>query len=250
MQQATGAHHPSLCTAILLCLAVLRGNIRSVPQKTATLYKLYCSNLSMTNLSELCSHLACLPICWASDALRVRQLCLQCDVISFTMAHFCSLAFLQWLVFRRDGSETAAAWAQKAAEATASNTSIGDGEFMDFFEPQRRLQRRQAFVCSILRQTMQVHMQGLPLCLSNSHATFEIKSCMAIGQPTHGFSFSAFFLLMQTSCQATVTTNCFLLHHWVTFVDAGRMLVEKWLHVKQLLLWSCSSHRPAFEVIQ
>ncbi len=42
---------------------------------------------------------------------------------------------MQWLVFRRDGSETAAAWAQKAAEATASNTSIGDGEFMDFFEP-------------------------------------------------------------------------------------------------------------------
>jgi hypothetical protein len=82
------------------------------------------------------------------------------------------LAFLQWLVFRRDGSETAAAWAQKAAEATASNTSIGDGEFMDVFEPLRRLQRRQAFVCSILRQTMQVHMQGLPLCIFNSHAIF------------------------------------------------------------------------------
>lgn len=63
---------------------------------------------------------------------------------------------MQWLVFRRDGSETAAAWAQKAAEATASNSSVGDGEFMDFFEPQRRLQRRQAFVCSVLRQTMQV----------------------------------------------------------------------------------------------
>lgn len=70
----------------------------------------------------------------------------------------------QWLVFRRDGSESAAAWAQKAAEATASNTSIGDGEFMDFFEPQRRLQRRQAFVCSILRQTM----QGIAFMHANS----------------------------------------------------------------------------------
>lgn len=60
----------------------------------------------------------------------------------------------QWLVFRKDGSETAAAWAQKAAEATATNSTIGDGEFMDMFEPQRRLQRRQAFIRSILQQTM------------------------------------------------------------------------------------------------
>lgn len=65
---------------------------------------------------------------------------------------------MQWLVFRRDGSETGAAWAQKAAEATATNSSIGDGDFFDIFEPQRRLQRRQAFICSILRQTMQVTM--------------------------------------------------------------------------------------------
>jgi hypothetical protein len=153
------------------------------------------------------------------------------------------LAFLQWLVFRRDGSETAAAWAQKAAEATASNTSIGDGEFMDFFEPQRRLQRRQAFVCSILRQTVQVHMQSLPLCMSNSHAIFVFAAYTWI-------SFSAFTLLMQTSYQAALAKNCFLLHHWVTFANAGRMLVEKWLHVKQLLLWNCALHRPAFEVTQ
>ena len=51
---------------------------------------------------------------------------------------------------------TAANWAQKAAEATASNSSIGEGEFMDMFEPQRRLYRRQAFIRSVLRQTMQV----------------------------------------------------------------------------------------------
>lgn len=51
---------------------------------------------------------------------------------------------------------TAAAWAQKAAEATASNSSIGDGEFMDMFEPQRRLYRRQAFIRNVLRQAMQV----------------------------------------------------------------------------------------------
>ena len=67
-----------------------------------------------------------------------------------------SLLDVQWLVFRRDGSMTAATWAQKAAEATASNSSIGEGEFMDMFEPQRRLYRRQAFIRSILRQTMQV----------------------------------------------------------------------------------------------
>ena len=67
-----------------------------------------------------------------------------------------ALPVLQWLVFRRDGSMTAASWAQKAAEATASNSSIGDGEFMDMFEPQRRLYRRQAFIRSVLRQSMQV----------------------------------------------------------------------------------------------
>ena len=72
---------------------------------------------------------------------------------------------MQWLVFRRDGSITAAAWAQKAAEATASNNSVGDGEFMDMFEPQRRLHRRQAFIRSILRQTMQV---GSPLYALNA----------------------------------------------------------------------------------
>ncbi|KAL3150735.1 hypothetical protein ABBQ32_000517 [Trebouxia sp. C0010 RCD-2024] len=70
----------------------------------------------------------------------------------------------QWLVFRRDGSMTAATWAQKAAEATASNSSIGDGEFMDMFEPQRRLFRRQAFIRSVLRQAM----QGLAFMHANS----------------------------------------------------------------------------------
>ena len=69
---------------------------------------------------------------------------------------YATLPVLQWLVFRRDGSMTAASWAQKAAEATASNGSIGDGEFMDMFEPQRRLYRRQAFIRSVLRQSMQV----------------------------------------------------------------------------------------------
>ena len=32
-------------------------------------------------------------------------------------------AYLQWLRFRQDGSETAAAWAQKAAAVTAANTA-------------------------------------------------------------------------------------------------------------------------------
>ena len=63
---------------------------------------------------------------------------------------------VQWLVFRRDGSKTAAVWAQDAAEATASNSSVGAGEFMDIFEPRRRLLRRQAFIRSILRQALQV----------------------------------------------------------------------------------------------
>ena len=71
---------------------------------------------------------------------------------------------------------------------------------------------------------------------------------LLILQPTHGFSFSAFILRMQTSCQATVTNTSFLLHHWVTFVNAGKMFVEKWLHVKHSLLWNCSLHSPAFEV--
>ena len=72
---------------------------------------------------------------------------------------------MQWLVFRKDGSETAAAWAQKAAEATATNSTIGDGEFMDMFEPQRRLQRRQAFIRSILQQTMKVQNQSFEVPL-------------------------------------------------------------------------------------
>ncbi len=42
----------------------------------------------MTNISNLCSHLVRLPISWALDALKVRQLCLQCDVMSFMTAHF------------------------------------------------------------------------------------------------------------------------------------------------------------------
>ena len=86
-QQANGAHRPSPCTAMLLCLTVLRGNLRSLHRNTATLYMLYCINLGMINFSKLCSHLTCPPICWASDAVRVRQLGLQCGVISFTAAH-------------------------------------------------------------------------------------------------------------------------------------------------------------------
>ena len=74
---------------------------------------------------------------------------------------------LQWLVFRRDGSETAAAWAQKAAAATAANTSVGDGEFWDIFEPQRRLLRRQAFIRSILRQSIQASKLDHGLSASN-----------------------------------------------------------------------------------
>ena len=66
------------------------------------------------------------------------------------------VACLQWLAFRKDGSATAAAWAQKAAHATAEGKSVGDGEFMDLFEPQRRIQRRRAFAQTILRNTMQV----------------------------------------------------------------------------------------------
>ena len=63
---------------------------------------------------------------------------------------------MQWLVFRKDGSATAAAWAQKAARATAEGRSVGDGEFMDIFEPQKRIYRRRAFAQTILRNTMQV----------------------------------------------------------------------------------------------
>ncbi len=100
---------------------------------------------------------------------------------------------------------------------------------MDFFEPQRRLQRRQAFVCSILRQTMQVHMQGLPLCMSNSHATFDFAAYTWI-----------FILCIHPAYANYLPSNCYKKKLSVAplgyLCKCWQNVVEKALHVEQLLL--------------
>lgn len=206
-----------ICCALQLCQVWQCSEFRvgALHQKISTLYK-----LSHTKRKSSSTLVSCVP------GMSVHPLGIRCIgsmITLFTVQPDCFykdprsccdqpilwLTFMQWLVFRRDGSETAAAWAQKAAEATASNTSIGDGEFMDFFEPQRRLQRRQAFVCSILRQTMQVHMQGLPLCMCYSHVTLGIAACANLLLDFHS-------LLSSCSCKLAAKhlfQKCFLLHH-------------------------------------
>lgn len=56
---------------------------------------------------------------------------------------------MQWLVFRNDGTTTAAQWAQQASQAGS-----GGGLFSVF--DRGRTERRQAFALEVLRQTLKV----------------------------------------------------------------------------------------------
>lgn len=62
----------------------------------------------------------------------------------------------QWLVFRKDGTVTAAEYAAQAAEATRNGTSVGDysSEFLDRFDQGRPLRRRGLFLRSIMLQLL------------------------------------------------------------------------------------------------
>lgn len=59
------------------------------------------------------------------------------------------LGQLQWLVFRNDGTTTAAQWGQQASQA-----GLGGGLFSVF--DRGRAERRQAFALEVLRQTLKV----------------------------------------------------------------------------------------------
>jgi len=64
----------------------------------------------------------------------------------------------QWLVFRNDGTTTAAAYAQEAAAATAAGHAIGSSNFLDRMDRDKPLARRRAFVLRIMRQVMQARI--------------------------------------------------------------------------------------------
>jgi hypothetical protein len=61
----------------------------------------------------------------------------------------------QWLVFRNDGTTTAADYARQAAHAAAEGRPcLGDGEFLDAFDAERPVLRRRTFVLCALRQAL------------------------------------------------------------------------------------------------
>ncbi len=64
----------------------------------------------------------------------------------------------QWLVFRNDGTTTAAAYAQEAAAATAAGHAVGSSNFFDRMDRDKPLARRRAFVLRIMRQVMQARI--------------------------------------------------------------------------------------------
>lgn len=60
-----------------------------------------------------------------------------------------------WLVFRDDGTETAAQYASRAAAATSQGKAVGEGEFWDRLDPLRPLARRGRMIRNIGRQTIE-----------------------------------------------------------------------------------------------
>lgn len=60
----------------------------------------------------------------------------------------------RWLVFRDDGTETAARYASRAANATSRGMAVGEGEFWDRLDPLRPLSRRGRMIRNIARKTM------------------------------------------------------------------------------------------------
>ncbi|KAK9828536.1 hypothetical protein WJX72_000643 [[Myrmecia] bisecta] len=105
-----------------------------------------------------------------ADAMAANEVALHCSLqppaAPFEHPHICKLlgGFAvedgasrgeQWLVFRNDGTISAAAYAAKAAEATASGRSVGEGEMFDRLDPAKPLARRRAFVIELLRQCLE-----------------------------------------------------------------------------------------------
>jgi len=72
----------------------------------------------------------------------------------------------QWLVFRDDGTVTAAEYAAQAAAASSQGIAVGQGEFWDQFDDFRPLGRRKSFIRVILFQVM----RGLLFLHSNDRA--------------------------------------------------------------------------------
>jgi len=56
----------------------------------------------------------------------------------------------QWLVFRNDGTTSAAAYATEAAAASAEGEAVGEGEFWDRMDERRPLARRGTFIKVVL----------------------------------------------------------------------------------------------------
>lgn len=67
---------------------------------------------------------------------------------------------LQWLVFRDEGTVSAMAWAQAAAEASARDGCVGDSDVGDILQPRNPMLRRRGFVMTLMRQIMEVRCGG------------------------------------------------------------------------------------------
>ena len=80
----------------------------------------------------------------------------------------------QWLVFRNDGTITAAAYAQEAAVATLAGRAVGQPNFFDRLDRNKPLARRRAFVVRIMRQTMQA--RSLTYVWACGEPTRDLKS--------------------------------------------------------------------------
>eukprot|EP00891_Asterochloris_glomerata_P003128 jgi/Astpho2/3128/Aster-x1121 len=71
-------------------------------------------------------------------------------------------AVQQWLVFRDEGTVSAMAWAQAAAEASARDGCVGDSDVGDILQPRNPMLRRRGFVMTLMRQIMEVRVSAPP----------------------------------------------------------------------------------------
>ncbi|EIE22208.1 hypothetical protein COCSUDRAFT_42575 [Coccomyxa subellipsoidea C-169] len=91
--------------------------------------------------NELAAHCSLQPPAVVKEAQHI------CTLLGGFMPRSGASAGEQWLVFRNDGTTTAAQWAQQASQA-----GLGGGLFSVF--DRGRAERRQAFALEVLRQTL------------------------------------------------------------------------------------------------
>eukprot|EP00898_Chlorokybus_atmophyticus_P003270 jgi/Chlat1/3944/Chrsp26S04197 len=97
--------------------------------------------------NELAAHAALQPPVIPEDKMS-QHLC-------FLLGGFQTSAGEQWLVFRNEGTVTAAEYAAAASEAGARGVAVGQGDFFDRWDRQRMLRRRRRFVLKLLAQVFQ-----------------------------------------------------------------------------------------------